>query len=97
MISIFNKNNKKNSFQRKSDHSDSETIDGPGPSTSHNLCEREHQSVAYLNNDNENVFTPQILDLGLGDVENGTNRPILAVSTILVLFYIIILSASKIL
>jgi len=34
MFSIFSNRNKKNTIQSKSDHSDSETIDDPGPSTS---------------------------------------------------------------
>ncbi|KAF0722491.1 zinc finger MYM-type protein 1-like, partial [Aphis craccivora] len=60
-------------------HSDSETVDDPGPSTSRSLCEQE-QNVTYLNVniDNENVCSSQILNLGLGDIENGLYRPILA-------------------
>lgn len=83
MFSIFSKNiKKKKSIQSTSDHSDSETVDDPGPSTSHSLCEQE-QNVTYLNVniDNENVCSSQILNLGLGDIENGPYRPILAVST----------------
>ncbi|CAI6352180.1 unnamed protein product [Macrosiphum euphorbiae] len=66
MFSIFSNSNKKNTIQSKSDHSDSETIDDPGPSTSSSLCE------------NVCTSTPQILNLGLGDIESGPYRPILA-------------------
>lgn len=81
MFSIFSTNiNKKKSIQSKSDHSDSETVDDPGPSTSRSLCEQD-QNVTYVNIDNKNVCSSQILNLGLGDIENGPYRPILAVST----------------
>lgn len=69
MFSIFSKNiNKKKIIQSTSDHSDSETVDDPGPSTpstSRSLCEQE-QNVTYLNVniDNENVCSSQILNLG---------------------------------
>lgn len=79
MFSIFNKTNKKKSIQSKSDNSNSETVDYPGPSTPRGLGEREHQSISNV--DTENVFTTQILNLGLGDIESGPYRPILAVST----------------
>lgn len=98
MFSIFNKQKKKSNNQSIPDHSDSETVDDPGPSTSSSsMCKSEHQSAAYHKIGNENVCSSQNLNLGLGDLENGPYRPILAVSTILVLFYTIILIASKIL